>query len=239
MSALVAGVAMGLMRGGEHSAILTDIMGLEDHEGEMDLKVAGTSEGITAMQMDVKEGGLDMELLRRTLLQAREARLSILEIMERAREAIVPSGALPVTEHFQIDPSKIAQVIGKAGATIREIIEKFEVKIDLDRERGGVKVTGAQQEKVRAAREHIEQIASREEAPVPTFERGKIYDGVVKRIVDFGIFVELPGGYDALLHVSKMPGKRVSDFRPGEPIRVKVLDQKGRKVELALPEYEG
>jgi len=239
MSALVAGVAMGLVRQGEQSAILTDIMGLEDHEGEMDLKVAGTSEGITAMQMDVKEGGLDMELLRRTLLQAREARLSILEIMERAREAIVPSGALPVTEHFQIDPSKIAQVIGKAGATIREIIEKFEVKIDLDRERGGVKVTGAQQEKVRAAREHIEQIATREETPVPTFERGKIYDGVVKRIVDFGIFVELPGGYDALLHVSKMPGKRVSDFQPGEPIRVKVLDQKGRKVELALPEYEG
>ncbi|NPA84334.1 MAG: polyribonucleotide nucleotidyltransferase [Epsilonproteobacteria bacterium] len=239
MSAMVAGVAMGLVRQGEQSAILTDIMGLEDHEGEMDLKVAGTSQGITAMQMDVKEGGLDMELLRRTLLQAREARLSILEIMERAREAIVPSGALPVTEHFHIDPSKIVHVIGKAGSTIREIIEKFEVKIDLDRDRGGVKVTGPHKEKVQAAREHIEQIATREEAPVPTFERGRIYDGVVKRIVDFGIFVELPGGYDALLHVSKMPGKRVSDFRPGETIRVKVLDQKGRKVELALPEYEG
>jgi len=239
MSDLVAGVAMGMMRAGDKRVILTDIMGLEDHEGQMDLKVAGTSQGITAMQMDIKEEGVAPGELKEILLQARKARLEILAIMERAKKSIVPSGALPVTEHFHIDPSKIVHVIGKAGSTIREIIEKFEVKIDLDRDRGGVKVTGSQKENVQAAREHIEQIATREEAPIPTFEQGKIYDGIVKRIVDFGLFVELPGGYDALLHVSKMPGKRVSDFQPGEPIRVKVLDQKGRKVELALPEYEG
>jgi len=239
ISDLVAGVAMGLMREGERTAILTDIMGLEDHEGEMDLKVAGTSRGITAMQMDVKEGGLSRELLEATLLQARKARLEILEIMERAREAIVPSGALPATEHFHIDPSKIVHVIGKAGSTIREIIEKFEVKIDLDREKGGVKLTGPHKQKVQAAREHIEKIASKEELTVPVFEKGKLYEGVVKRAVDFGLFVELPGGYDALLHVSKMPGKRIGDYAPGDPITVKVLDQKGRKVELALPEYEG
>jgi polyribonucleotide nucleotidyltransferase len=238
ISSLVAGVAMGLMKEGERYAILTDIMGLEDHDGDMDFKVAGTRNGITAMQMDIKLGGLDLEILEEALIQARKARLEILELMEEARKGIRPSGALPVAEHFRIDPSKIVHVIGKAGSTIREIIEKFEVKIDLDRERGGVKVTGSEAEKVRAAREHIEKIASREEAPTPSFEPGKIYRGTVRRAVDFGIFVEMPGGHDALLHISKMGGKRVSDFSIGEEIDVLVLDQKGRKVELALPGYE-
>jgi polyribonucleotide nucleotidyltransferase len=191
------------------------------------------------MQMDIKLGGLDLAILEEALLQARRARMEILELMEAAREQIVPSGALPVFEHFRIDPSKIVHVIGKAGATIREIIDRFEVKIDLDREKGGVKVTGAEREKVKAARERIEEIAGREEPTVPSYEIGRIYRGVVKRLVDFGIFVELPGEHDALLHISKMGGRRVSDFQPGETIEVKVLDQKGRKVELALPDYEG
>ncbi len=236
---LVAGVAMGLVKEGDRYAILTDIMGLEDHDGDMDFKVAGTRKGITAMQMDIKLGGLDLGILEEALLQARRARLEILEKMEKAREGIVPSGALPVSEHFHIDPSKIVHVIGKAGSTIREIIEKFEVKIDLDREKGGVKVTGAEREKVLGAREHIEKIARREEPTVPRYEVGAVYEGIVKRPVDFGIFVELPGGHDALLHISKMAGKRVADFQVGEPLEVKVLDQKGRKVELALPEYQG
>ena len=239
ISALVAGVAMGLMKEGEGYAILTDIMGLEDHDGDMDFKVAGTRQGITALQMDIKLGGLDLSILEEALMQAKKARLQILELMEEARKGIRPSGALPVAEHFRIDPSKIVHVIGKAGSTIREIIEKFEVKIDLDREKGGVKVTGSEADKVRAAREHIEKIAAKEEAPFPSFEAGKCYRGTVKRAVDFGLFVEMPGGVDALLHVSKMGGKRISDFTPGEEIEVRVLDQKGRKIELALPEYEG
>jgi len=237
IAALVAGVAMGLVKEGDRYAVLTDIMGLEDQDGDMDFKVAGTRRGITAMQMDIKLGGLDLGILEEALMQARKARLEILELMEEARKQIRPSGALPVAEHFSIDPSKIVHVIGKAGSTIREIIEKFEVKIDLDREKGGVKVSGSEREKVKAAREHIEKIASREETPFPSFETGRQYRGTVKRAVDFGLFVEMPGGVDALLHISKMGGKKITDFTPGDPVDVVVLDQKGRKVELALPEY--
>jgi polyribonucleotide nucleotidyltransferase len=178
-------------------------MGLEDQDGDMDFKVAGTRRGITAMQMDIKPGGLDLSILEEALLQARRARMEILEKMEEAREQIVPSGALPVLEHFRIDPAKIVHVIGKAGATIREIIDRFEVKIDLDREKGGVKVTGAEREKVKAARERIEEIAGREEPTVPAYEIGKIYRGTIKRQVDFGIFVELPGEHDALAKAVK------------------------------------
>ncbi len=237
IASLVAGVAMGLVKEKDRHAILTDIMGLEDQDGDMDFKVAGTAKGITAMQMDIKLGGLDLAILEEALMQAKRARMEILDLMEEARKTIAPSGALPIAEHFHIDPSKIVHVIGKAGSTIREIIEKFEVKIDMDREKGRVKVTGDEREKVQAARKHIEEIASREEPKVPEYEVGQVYEGVVKRMVDFGLFVELPGGFDALLHVSKMPGKKVSDFRIGDRIEVKVLDQKGRKVELALPEY--
>ncbi|WP_456391439.1 polyribonucleotide nucleotidyltransferase, partial [Nitratifractor sp.] len=157
IASLVAGVAMGLVKEKDRHAILTDIMGLEDQDGDMDFKVAGTAKGITAMQMDIKLGGLDLAILEEALMQAKRARLEILDRMEEARRGIVPSGALPIAEHFHIDPSKIVHVIGKAGSTIREIIEKFEVKIDMDREKGRVKVTGAEREKVRAAREHIEE----------------------------------------------------------------------------------
>jgi len=239
ISDLVAGVAMGLVKEGDRHAILTDIMGLEDHDGDMDFKVAGTRKGITAMQMDIKLGGLDLKILEEALLQARTARLHILDLMEEAQRHIVPSSALPVSEHFHIDPSRIVHIIGKAGSTIREIIERFEVKIDLDREKGGVKVTGHDREKVKAAREHIEGIATREEPAIPQYRIGEIYRGTVKRVVDYGLFVEMPGGHDALLHVSKMAGHRPEEYQPGREIEVKVLDQKGRKVELALPEYQG
>jgi polyribonucleotide nucleotidyltransferase len=240
---MVAGVAMGLMTGenGEY-AILTDIMGLEDHDGDVDLKVAGTRDGITAMQMDIKLGGLDLEILKEALLQAKEAREKILDIMEEAKGLIKPSGALPTTEHFFIDPSKIVHVIGKAGATIKEIIEKFGVSIDLDRTNGGVKVSGQDKENVLKAKEHIENIANTaEEINVPTYEAGKHYKGIVKKIVDFGVFVELPGGYDALLHISKISKGRVYNleqlFKVGDEIDVVVLEQRGKKVELATLEY--
>ncbi len=237
ISDLVAGVAMGLVKEGERYCILTDIMGLEDHDGDMDFKVAGTRKGITAMQMDIKLGGLELEILEEALMQAKRARLHILDLMDEARKHIVPSAALPVMEHFHIDPSKIVHVIGKAGSTIKEIIEKFEVKIDMDRQKGKIRVTGSDRESVKAAREHIETIASKEETKIPRYEAGALYDGVVKRIVEYGVFVEMPGGYDALLHISKMGGKRPEDFQVGEPIRVKVLSQQDHKVELALVEH--
>ena len=242
IKALVAGVAMGLVKEEERSAILTDIMGLEDHYGDMDFKVAGTRKGITALQMDIRSGGLDFSLLEKALMQAKEARLHILEIMEGARETIEPSGALPISEHFHIDPSAIVHVIGKAGSTIREIIQRFGVTIDLDREKGKVRVTGKDRDKVLAAREHISGIAANAKTvEIPTYEKGKRYSGTVKRVVDYGLFVEMPGGIDALLHVSKLGGEGGEDlrerFHPGEKIDVVVLDQKGRKVELATPEY--
>ncbi len=242
---LVAGVAMGLVKEGERYGILTDIMGLEDHYGDMDFKVAGTREGITALQMDIRSGGLDFTVLEEALMQARKARLQILEIMEEAKERIRPSGALPVSEHFEIDPSKIVHVIGKAGSTIREIIQRFGVSIDLDRERGGVKVTGQDARKVQAAREHITQIAqvsggsASQENTV--YQTGQRIRGRVKRIVDYGLFVEMPDGNDALLHISKVAKERVENlserYHEGEEIDVVVLSQNGRKVELATPEY--
>jgi polyribonucleotide nucleotidyltransferase len=139
---LVAGIAMGLVSENGKHAVLTDIMGLEDHDGDMDFKIAGTKNGITALQMDIKLGGIDLEVLREALTQASKGKNHILALMEEAEENIVESEALPSTEYFMINPSKIGDIIGKAGATIRDIIEKFEVSIDLDRDEGGVKLSG-------------------------------------------------------------------------------------------------
>jgi len=243
MTDLVAGIAMGLIKEGDRYAILSDIMGLEDHDGDMDLKAAGTSKGFTALQMDIKLGGLDLAILKEALSQARQGKQHILAIMEEAEANIQESTALPATEHFSIHPSKIGEIIGKAGATIRDIIEKFEVSIDLDRKEGKVKVSGEDKEKVAAAKAHIEKIADTPEAKPMTYEIGQTYRGKVKRIVDFGVFVEMPDGHDALLHISKVAKERVNNlperFHEGDEIDVVVMDQKGKKVELATPEFLG
>ena len=123
VSTLIAGVAMGMVTEGSKYSILTDIMGLEDHDGDMDFKVAGSSKGITALQMDIKLGGIELEVLKEALYQAKEGKDHILELMEEAAKEIIPSSALPLIEQFKIDPSKIMVVIGKAGSTIKEIIE--------------------------------------------------------------------------------------------------------------------
>ncbi len=241
MAGLVAGIAMGLVSDGNRHAVLSDIMGLEDHDGDMDFKIAGTKKGITALQMDIKLGGIDLSILKEALVQATKGKNHILAIMEEAESQIVESGALPSTEHFMIDPSKIGEIIGKAGATIREIIEKFEVSIDLDRDAGGVKVSGDDKEKVAAAKEHIKKIADAPVRKQMSYEVGKTYKGKVKRIVDFGVFVEMPDGFDALLHISKVAKERVHNlherFAEGDEIDVVVMEQKGKKVELATPEY--
>ena len=238
---LVAGIAMGLVSENGKHAVLSDIMGLEDHDGDMDFKIAGTKKGITALQMDIKLGGIDLSVLKEALIQANRGKNHILDLMEEAEKNIVESEALPSTEHFTINPSKIGDIIGKAGATIRDIIEKFEVSIDLDRDVGGVKVSGDDKEKVAAAKEHIKKIA---DAPVKkqmTYEVGQTYKGKVKRIVDFGVFVEMPDGFDALLHISKVAKERVNNleerYHEGDEIDVVVMEQKGKKVELATPEY--
>ncbi|WP_456450081.1 polyribonucleotide nucleotidyltransferase, partial [Hydrogenimonas sp.] len=239
---LVAGVAMGLVMEEERYAILTDIMGLEDHDGDMDFKVAGTEEGITALQMDIKLGGISKELLEEALEQAKEARLHILGIMKEAAEKIeVNEEVLPSTEVFHVDPHKIVDIIGQAGKTIREIIEKFEVNVDLDKKQGEVKVTGPSKAKVKAACDHIKQIAQHgaPKKEMPRFEPGQVLKGRVKKLVDFGAFVELPGGVDGLLHISKISRRRIDHpedvLSEGQEIEVRVIQQQGHKISLELP----
>ncbi len=241
MVELVAGIAMGLVSENGQHAVLSDIMGLEDHDGDMDFKIAGTKKGITALQMDIKLGGIDLDMLREALTQASRGKNHILDLMEEAEKNIVESGALPSTEHFMINPSKIGDIIGKAGATIRDIIEKFEVSIDIDRDEGGVKLSGEDKEKVAAAKEHIKKIADAPARKQMTYEVGKTYQGKIKKIVDFGLFVEMPDGFDALLHISKVAKERVNNlqerYHEGDDITVVVMEQKGKKVELATPEF--
>jgi polyribonucleotide nucleotidyltransferase len=256
---LVAGIAMGLVFEGDKHAVLTDIMGLEDHDGDMDFKVAGTKDGITALQMDIKLGGVSRDVLKEALYQAKEGREHILGLMEEASEEIVINNeVLPKLELFSIDPSKIVDIIGQGGKVIRELIEKFEVSIDLERDKGEVKIAGDNKTKVEAAKSQIMEIVNkpsfggrggrdnrggsrpprRDEAPVPKFAEGEIVDGKVARIVDFGAFVSLPGGIDGLLHVSKIADhrvERVSDYlEVDQAVKVKILKQDGKKIELGL-----
>jgi polyribonucleotide nucleotidyltransferase len=245
---LVAGVAMGLVVEGDNYAILTDIMGLEDHDGDMDFKVAGTREGITALQMDIKLGGVDKEILSNALSQAKKARAHILDIMEEASSKIeLNQNALPSKSVFDLDPSTFGAIIGQAGKNIKEIIEKFEVSIDLNRDKGVVKIEGNSQESVDAATKHIKEVANsessrrgRDSKPIPEFREGQVFDGEVKRVADFGAFVELPGGVDGLLHISKLSDVRVDKVTDivdvGDMLKVKILSQNGKKIELGLIE---
>ncbi|MEJ5169119.1 MAG: polyribonucleotide nucleotidyltransferase, partial [Arcobacteraceae bacterium] len=217
ISGLVAGVAMGLVTDAEEYAILTDIMGLEDHDGDMDFKVAGTKNGITALQMDIKLGGIEIKVLDEALEQAKEGRLHILSIMEEAASKIKPSEALPLVEQFLIDPSKIFAVIGKAGQTIKEIIDTFNVSIDLDKNSGNVKISGESKEGILKAKDHIINITNntqkKSNAPLDfekIYHEGDVFEAKIERIVDFGAFVTLPKGGEGLLHISKMAQKRVN-----------------------------
>jgi polyribonucleotide nucleotidyltransferase len=241
MSDPIAGIAMGLVSEGDKHAILTDIMGLEDHDGDMDFKVAGSYEGITAMQMDIKLGGISKELLHQALVQAKAGRAHILDIMKEAEEKIkINEDTLPGMDIFSIDPSRIAEVIGQAGKVIREIIETFEVAIDIDKKEGSVRVTGGNKKGVQGAREHIEKLLSTPKEKAPEYNVGDICMGKVKRIVDFGAFVELPGGIDGLLHISKISKERVSNVADvlsiGQDIEVEILEFKGNKISLGRVE---
>jgi len=238
---LVAGIAMGLVTDGEKFCVLTDIMGLEDHDGDMDFKITGTADGITALQMDIKLGGIDAEVLKNALYQAKEGRLHILNIMEEALENLIPSNALPSSVAFDIDSSHIPAIIGKGGGTIREIIEKYSVSIDIDRDNNLVKITGASKEDVNSAKEYIDTIISTPVKRQMTYEINKQYSGKIKKVVDFGMFIEMPDGFDALLHISKVSKDRIRTldgmFNVGDAIDIIVLEQKGKKVELCTPAY--
>ena len=233
----IAGIAMGMVSEGDKYAILSDIMGLEDHDGDMDFKVTGSKTGITAMQMDIKLGGISLDILKEALYQAKEGRSHIIDIMLEAESKIeFNDGVLPSVDFFHIDPSFIGEIIGQAGKTIREMIEKFEVAIDIDKKDGKVKITGKNKGGVQAAREHIHGIVNAPKKEKIKYEVGGVYDGIVKRIVDFGAFVELPDGTDGLLHISKISDKRVdkvSDvFSEGDKVKVEILEFKGNKISL-------
>jgi len=240
-SKLVAGIAMGLVTDGTKNCILSDIMGLEDHDGDMDFKITGTADGVTAMQMDIKLGGIDADVLKEALYQAKEGRIHILNIMEEALLTVTPSKALPAIAQFDIDSSHIPAIIGKGGGTIREIIEKYGVSIDIDRDNNSVKITGSSKEDVDGAKSFIDSITSAPVKKQMVYEINKQYAGKIKKIVEFGMFIEMPDGYDALLHISKVAKERVDNlenmYNVGDAIHIVVLEQKGKKVELCTPAY--
>lgn len=235
---LVAGVAMGLVLEGENYAVLTDIMGLEDHDGDMDFKVAGSKDGITALQMDIKLGGIEREILKNALYQAKTAREHILSLMEEANEKIIVNeDILPKLELFSVEPSKIVDIIGQAGKTIKEIIEKFGVSIDLDREKGEVKIAGSANEQVMAAKDYIINITNASKPKkfgksrdLSEFKIGDEFDSEVMKITHFGAFVSLKNGVDALLHQSKIKNK----LNEKDRIRVRICEIKNDKISVDL-----
>ena len=229
----VSGIAMGLILEGDEFAVLSDILGDEDHLGDMDFKVAGTEAGITTMQMDIKVAGITQEIMAKALEQAKAGRAHILGEMQKALGTARTelSAHAPRIETMQIDKSKIRDVIGTGGKVIREIVAETGAKVDIDDE-GVIKISSSDLSQIEAARAWIEGIV--EEAEV-----GKIYTGKVVNIVDFGAFVNFMGGKDGLVHVSEMKNERVEKVTDvvseGQEVKVKVLEIDNRgKVRLSM-----
>ena len=222
ISAPVAGIAMGLIKEGEEVRILSDILGDEDHLGDMDFKVTGTSEGITALQMDIKISGVTREIMRQALYQAREGRLHILNEMVRALEAprTVVAASAPRIHTLKINPDKIRDIIGPGGKMIRSIVEETGAKIDVEDD-GTVCIASPDTESLEKAMSRIERVTAEAEI-------GQVYNGLVKKVMDFGAFVEILPGRDGLVHISQLSDervRRVTDVvQEGDEIPVKVLD---------------
>lgn len=229
IKAPVAGVAMGLIQEGDRTVILTDILGMEDHYGDMDFKVAGTERGITAFQMDLKISGIDFDIFQRALEQAKKARLEILskmkEVLPEPRKKLSPYA--PRIYTIQVKPEKIRDIIGVGGKVIKGIIEETGVKIDIQDKEGIVRIASSNEESALKAIDIIKGIT--QEAEV-----GRIYMGKVTRIVDFGAFVEILPGLEGLLHISQIADRRIQKvsevLKIGEQIPVKVIeiDELGR-----------
>ncbi|MDC3267421.1 polyribonucleotide nucleotidyltransferase, partial [Gammaproteobacteria bacterium] len=228
ITAPVAGVAMGLIKGEDNHVVLTDILGDEDHLGDMDFKVAGTSEGITALQMDIKIDGITQEIMKDALSQARDGRIHILgemaKVIDNPRETM--SDWAPSIITLKIDPEKIRDVIGKGGAVIRSMTEETGATIDIDND-GTVRIASVDGNSGREAQARIELITA-------DVEVGRVYEGKVARLMDFGAFVTILPGKDGLVHISQISEERVekvSDkLAEGDVIKVKVLevDRQGR-----------
>jgi polyribonucleotide nucleotidyltransferase len=228
VKAPVAGIAMGLVKEGNRFAVLTDILGDEDHLGDMDFKVAGTAHGVTALQMDIKIEGINEEIMETALAQARDGRLTILKSMNDVLAASRPevNGNAPTYATININPEKIRDVIGKGGATIRGICEETKATIDID-DTGLVRIYGETKGATQAALAKVQAITAEVEV-------GTIYEGKVARIVDFGAFVTIMPGTDGLVHISQIASERVENvadyLKEGQVVKVKVLDvdQRGR-----------
>ncbi len=230
---LVAGVAMGMVSEGQDHAILSDISGLEDAEGDMDFKIAGNLEGITAMQMDTKMSGIQLEVLYQALLQAKKAREHILKIMHEAKEKIVINFShLPATEIFNVAPDKIVEIIGQGGRVIKEIVEKFEVKIDLNKPSGEVKIMG-NKERVLKTKEFILNYLHSLDQELEQYAIDEVLEAQVKRIVDFGAFLSLPKGGEGLLRKQNMDRCQVV-LKEGDSIRCRVISFNKGKIALDL-----
>jgi polyribonucleotide nucleotidyltransferase len=241
LKAHVAGIAMGLIKEGPRFAVLTDILGDEDHLGDMDFKVAGTDAGVTALQMDIKIQGITKEIMQVALAQAKEARIHILGIMQGsvsgAREEV--SAFAPRMIHMKINPEKIRDVIGKGGAVIRALTEETGCVIDISDD-GSITISSVNADAAQVAKKRIEDITAEVEV-------GRVYEGPVLRLLDFGAIISLLPGKDGLLHISQIANERVnavSDYlKEGQLVKVKVIetDDKGR-VRLsmkAVTESEG
>ncbi|GAA7051885.1 polyribonucleotide nucleotidyltransferase [Helicobacter pylori] len=230
---LVAGVAMGMVSEGQDHAILSDISGLEDAEGDMDFKIAGNLEGITVMQMDTKMSGIQLEVLYQALLQAKKAREHILKIMHEAKEKIVINFShLPATEIFNVAPDKIVEIIGQGGRVIREIVEKFEVKIDLNKPSGEVKIMG-NKERVLKTKEFILNYLHSLNQELEQYAIDEVLEAQVKRIVDFGAFLSLPKGGEGLLRKQNMDRCQVV-LKEGDSIKCRVISFNKGKIALDL-----
>ena len=224
----VAGIAMGLIKEGNRFAVLTDILGDEDHLGDMDFKVAGTDSGITALQMDIKIQGITKEIMQVALAQAREGRLHILEKMRTAMEGARTelSDFAPRMYTMKINPERIRDVIGKGGATIRAITEETGTTIDI-KDDGNITIAAIDAEAAKRAQKRIEGLTAE-------VEIGKVYEGTVLKLLEFGAIVQILPGRDGLLHISQIANERVekvADYvKEGQAVRVKVLeaDEKGR-----------
>ena len=238
---LIAGIAMGLVCGDNNEyAILSDISGLEDHDGDMDFKIAGSKKGITALQMDLKVGGISLQLLEEAFNQAKEGREHILGIMEQAEKEIIPnSELLPNEIEFSVAGEHIPIIIGQGGKTIKEIIQKFEVEIDLDRDAGVVRLSAKSESNLQGAKDYILALCNR--PAKKRYQQGEILKGKVKKITDFGAFIGLDNGEDGLLHISKISNSKIESVEDilsiDEEIEVKVLSVNQNRVELAHMDY--
>ena len=235
LKAPVAGIAMGLVKDGNQFAVLTDILGDEDHLGDMDFKVAGTAEGVTALQMDIKIEGINEQIMEIALQQAQQARLHILGQMNEVLAAprTVTSENAPSMMTMKVDSDKIRDIIGKGGVTIRSITEQSGATVDIDDD-GTVRIFGPDQASRDAAVAMVEEITAEAEI-------GAVYTGTVARIVDFGAFVNILPGKDGLVHISQIANERVENvsdhLKEGQEVQVKVLDvdQRGR-IKLSIKE---